>query len=93
MLLMRGMNTLAGKESLSVAERVFAAQALAGHIQSLTQNDPAITVLEVDPLAPSLVNSRLGVHHLEEVQDAETAKLAALCKQHSRNWNYRPGLH
>lgn len=76
MLLARGMYSLSRKGNLTVAERGFAAEALQGHVRSLTENKPAIVDLEVDPLAPSLAN-RLGAFAVERVDDAETAEFVA----------------
>jgi hypothetical protein len=73
MLLMRGMASLALKASLTDGERQFAAAALEGHRQALTENNPAIVGLCVDPLAPSVANSRFGTLDLDSVPDAETA--------------------
>lgn len=73
MLLMRGMASLAVKTSLTDNERDFAAHSLEEHRQALTENNPAIVGLRVDPLAPSVANSRLGRFSLDKVSDAETA--------------------
>lgn len=73
MLLMRGMASLAVKTSLTDGERQFAARALEEHRQALTENSPAIVGLQIDPLAPSVANSRLGTFNLDKVPDAETA--------------------
>jgi|SRR5688572_20318596 len=77
MFLARGLYSLSRKESLTVAECDFAAEALQGHVRGLTENDPAIVDLEIDPLAPSLANNRLGAFALERIDDAEAAEFLA----------------
>lgn len=71
--LMRGLRTLATKQSLTVEERYFAAQAFDKHLETLSKGVPSIVAIEVDPLAPSVLNNRLGRIALEKVQDLDTA--------------------
>ncbi|HSX07277.1 MAG TPA: hypothetical protein VLG11_00070 [Candidatus Saccharimonadales bacterium] len=75
--LMRGMAALATKSSLTEAERNFAARALEGHRTALTEGEPAIVALQVDPLAPGVVNNRLGNVPLDGIHD-ETLALDAV---------------
>jgi hypothetical protein len=76
MLLMRGMNTLATKSSLTDGERGFAAKAYDEHLRALKAGEPSIVALEVNPLAPDVVNNRLGRMALYRIGDSETALLA-----------------
>jgi hypothetical protein len=73
MLLMRDLATLATKESLTNDEREFAHQALKKHVADMTSGNPSIVALKIDPLAPSVVNSRLGSKPLHQVTDEEFA--------------------
>ena len=73
LVLMRSMAALATKENLTDGERNFAAAALEEHRQALSAGDPAIVALEVNPLAPEIVNHRLGHPELDEIRDPEIA--------------------
>jgi hypothetical protein len=75
--LMRGLSTLATKSSLTDGERNFAAQSLEEHRVALTENNPALITLEIDPLAPGIMNSRLGGVALQTYPD-EAAATAAI---------------
>lgn len=76
-LLMRGMAALAAKNSLTEVERTFATQSLEGHRAALAEGEPAIVALQIDPLAPSVVNNRFSGQALHEIHD-EAAALAAV---------------
>jgi len=72
-LLMRSMAALANKTSLTEAERAYAARSFAEHKAALTEGNPRSITLQVNPLAPSAVNSRLAPHNLAEVTNEEDA--------------------
>lgn len=76
MLLMRSMYTLQSKESLSVSERTFAATSLTHHTNRLVKNNPAISSLEINPLAPNVVNERLGRFSLDHFDEEESLQVA-----------------
>jgi hypothetical protein len=73
MLLMGSMSALANKDRLTHGEREFAARAFEEHRRSMFDGNPNTVILEVDPLAPSIVNHRVGRLHLEEADNLERA--------------------
>ncbi len=77
MLLMRGLHTLRNKTAITYEERAYAEAAFDQHYDILTRPDQTITALRIDPLAPSVVNARLGSFYLSQVADEEDALLVA----------------
>jgi hypothetical protein len=72
--LMRGLHTLGDKQSLTSDERAYARAAFDQHYQRLTEGEPTITAINVDPFAPAVLNSRLGGIALDTFQDEEEAR-------------------
>lgn len=76
-LLMRSLFSLFQKQGLTDGERRFAQEAFESHRASLVAGEPNITTLEVNPLAPAVVQSRLGrgVGVLAEITLSDDADL------------------
>lgn len=73
MLLMRSMASLATKSSLTDGERNFARQSFGAHYAMLTEGNPQIVALKVDPMAPPIIDSRFGSGLLGEISDPDEA--------------------
>lgn len=71
--LMLGMKALGQKKQLSPAERDFAHQSFGRHHSALTAPGAEIVALQIDPLAPSVVNSLLGNIATTYVHDEDDA--------------------
>lgn len=58
--LVLGMKSLSQKKRLSATERAYAQQAYESHYEQLVNDDARIVALEIDPLSPPVVMSRIG---------------------------------
>lgn len=76
MLLMRSLQALREKQTLTPDERAYAGNAFGIHLELLTREDQTISALQISPMAPSVVNGRFGRIDLSRVQDPEMAELA-----------------